>query len=164
MNAFRQGTRPGLRQRMRSLHWPPTRLSLGGMPCHLMPRHARSARSAYRDLIYQQIVDRPEPVTGWLPRCWSWRCRFIDALWESDIPTGDDRDSDRSATIDHHTALNHVRPDLIFTQRHMRWPSESEACWCAGCHAKLCLVRRYYSGCLYLEALLHLSGRYRAWL
>jgi endo-1,4-beta-D-glucanase Y len=23
---------------------------------------------------------------------------------------------------------------------------------------------RYYSGCLYLEALLHLSGRYRAWL
>ena len=23
---------------------------------------------------------------------------------------------------------------------------------------------RYYSGCLYLEALLHLSGRYRAWV
>ena len=42
---------------------------------------------------------------------------FIDALWETPIPTGDDRDSDR-----------------------------------------------YYSGCLYFEALLHLSGRYRAWV
>jgi oligosaccharide reducing-end xylanase len=42
---------------------------------------------------------------------------FIDALWATPIPSGDNIDSDR-----------------------------------------------YYSGLLYLEALLHLSGNYRAWL